>query len=130
MNNTLYEVTDAFLEDYSLPYHINNGSCEEWANEVFDKLKDTDHQVEIWATPFGFADTTHVFLRIDGKFYDAECLSGVEDHMDLPLFKNLMPKRQSVWLEDHNGRKPIVENKRDMTDEAVAEYRKENGITW
>jgi hypothetical protein len=126
MNNTLYEVTDAFLEDYSLPYHINDGRCEEWADEVFDKLKNSDHQVEIWATPFGFADTMHIFLRIDGKFYDVECLVGADDHMDLPIFKNLMPKRQSVWLVDHNGKKPILEDKRDMTDADVEEYHKEN----
>jgi len=111
-------------------YNINNGGCAEWANKVFDMLKDTHHLVEIWATLHDFADTYHVFLRIDGKFYDAECLNGCEDHMELPIFAKGFKKlnrRQPVWLEDINQCLDKIENRRDVTDEMIREYDEING---
>lgn len=114
------------------PYKINDGWCEQWAENVFDQLQDTNNCVEIWATPFGFADTNHIFLRINGKFHDAEMIDGCDDHMELPIFAKLLEKgceRQPVWRENHNGKiKPDSESKRDMTDEMVAKYNQENGI--
>ncbi len=103
------QVTAAMLADgYSSAYEINNGGCEEWANEVAALLANTtrpeDHAVETWETVFGYADTSHVFLCIDGKFYDAECPEGVDDFTKLPLFSKLPNPNQPVWMIDHNGR--------------------------
>lgn len=77
------QVTGAMCGDQEDVAWINNGYCYEWADQVFALLKDTKHEVEYWENPFGFADTTHAFLWIDGKFYDAECPNGVEDHIGL-----------------------------------------------
>ena len=134
-NQAMRKVTKKFADEEGIsPYEINNGYCVEWAEEVLELLRNTHHKVELWETPFGYADTTHAFVRINGKFYDSECLEGVDDHMELPIFAKLhvaIKRRQAVWLLDHNkGQDFTGENKRDMTDEMVAEYNKENGITW
>ncbi len=124
------KVTKEFADDDGMtPYEINNGNCDAWAENVKDLLP--AHRVEIWETLFGFSDTTHVFLRIDGKFYDAEAPKGVDDHNDLPIFAKLFAKtkrRQPVWLVDHNmGDGFKGENKRDTTPEMIIAYNEENG---
>lgn len=126
------KVTQQFADEGVTPYNINDGECDAWAQEVMDLLEDSKHEVEIWETVFCFADTTHVFLRVDGKFYDAECLQGADDHMELPIFANLLEEcgRQSVWMTDCNEAAKPVENRRDLTYEQVLEYNKENGIDW
>lgn len=91
----LRDVTNSFK---TTPYEINNGLCESWAIDVQAALKTTRHRVGIWETVFALADTTHVFLQIDGKFYDAECLDGVDSYMQLPIFSKLRP--QPVVLID------------------------------
>jgi len=97
MKEILQAVTDSFE---TTPYEINNGLCESWAIDVQEALKTTGHRVGIWETVFALADTTHVFLQIDGKFYDAECLDGVDSYMQLPIFSKLGP--QPVILIDAN----------------------------
>jgi hypothetical protein len=123
------QVTQGFADDGVVPYDINNGSCNEWGEEVLDLLRETTYIVEYWETLFGFADTTHAFLRIDGKFYDAECPEGVDDHMELPIFRKLFAevnRRQPVWLLDHNkGNQFKGESMRDMTHETAIEYYKD-----
>lgn len=90
-------VMENVTNDFGMPpYEINNGKCEEWAYSIMEKLPN----VEIWETLFDFADIQHIFIRINNKFYDAQCLYGVEDHMQLPIFKNL--RRQPVWIIDTN----------------------------
>ncbi len=112
------------------PYEINNGCCNEWAQEVLDLLAKAPVLVEMWEKPFGFADTTHCFLRINGKFYDAEDLEGTDDHMGLPIFAKLFKEtktRQPVWLIDHNGFADPKQNVRDVSLELWKEIRKDNG---
>jgi hypothetical protein len=127
------EVTKRMLRDdkYDSPYDINNGGCEEWATDVMEVFEKSDVPVEIWATPFGFADTNHCFVRVHGKFYDSECPEGCDDHMDLPIFKNLAKagcRRQPVWCEDKNraASRYASESRRDMTDEMLIEYDRQN----
>jgi hypothetical protein len=121
------EVTQELLsEGYKNRYGINNGGCEDWAQRVMSRLWKSKYRVEIWATPFAFAETNHVFLRINGSFYDAECVNGRDDHMDLPIFSRLLKDgygRQPVWLEHYNSAAKVpVENRRDMPDEMVEDY--------
>lgn len=122
--NAMKKVNENFLrEDNLSPYEINDGFCEDWAEQVFEILSKSENDVQIWATLFGFADTSHVFLRINDKFYDAECLDGCLDHMELPIFSKLIGfKRQPVWLENINHNNDIIENKRDTTPEMIKEY--------
>lgn len=125
MIDAVHQVTQEFLHfEYFTAYDINDGGCEDWADAVMERLKDTAHDVQLWATLHGISDTSHVFLRIDGKFYDAECLDGCDDHMELPIFARI-GKRQPVWLEDHNGK--FVEggeHRRDLTEDQVKEYHR------
>lgn len=97
LTQILRDVTNSFE---TTPYEINNGLCESWATDVQEGLKTTGHKVGIWETVFALADTNHVFLQIDGKFYDAECLDGVDSYMQLPIFSKLGP--QPVILIDAN----------------------------
>lgn len=108
---------------------INNGYCDDWAQTVMDELND----VEVWETVFGFSKTSHVFLRINGKFYDAECHQGVMDHMDLPIFNKIFAEfaeRQPVWCIDHNYDEvpPNMESKRDLSDADERQYQIDNGM--
>lgn len=127
--HTIVEVTQQFLDQGTTPYEINNGYCYEWAEGILERLRATEHQVELWEVLFGFGDTTHAFLRINGKFYDAECHEGVEDHMDLPIFKKLAANgggRQPVWCIDCNH-DITGESRRDVPFEMLVEYDEQNG---
>ena len=121
----MQEVTARFAPD--TPYDINNdGCCAEWANEVFSVLQDSEHAVEYWEMPFGVGDTEHTFLKINGKFYDAECPQGTTDAMQLPIFVKL-GKPQPVWRIDHNG-KTHGPDKYHLTKKQIQQYNKDNGI--
>jgi hypothetical protein len=120
----IQDVTARFAPD--TPYEINNGCCAEWANEVFSALHDSEHAVEYWETPFGVGDTEHAFLKINGKFYDAECPQGTTDPMELPIFSKL-PNPQPVWRIDHNG-KFNGPDKYHLTTEQITQYNKDFGI--
>ncbi len=122
-------IADATAEFGGDPYQINNGSCYEWAEFILERLHDENHQVQLWEVPFGMGETTHAFLRIDGKFYDAEAPNGVMDHMNLPIFQKIFAQtktRQPVWLIDYN-QGMVEENRRDITHEMLVRYDEENG---
>ena len=106
--DTLARITQEFIDDdCGSAYNINNGYCEEWAYAVLEALKDTPHQVGFWETDIDLAYCAHAFVEIDGKFYDAECLDGVADYMQLPLFAKVQDKLppgevDPVQLQDYN----------------------------
>ena len=126
IHDVIRAVTDELIEEYGSAYEINNGGCEEWADLVFERLEGKKCRVEVWATPYCFASTNHSFVRINGKFYDAECLDGVDDHNDLPIFRKLIRKgegRQPVWCENANH--DATESVRDVDDELRKLIREE-----
>jgi hypothetical protein len=130
LKQILQKLTNEYVQDWGSPYDINCGGCEDWANDAFNLLKDT-HKVEIWATPYFYAKTTHSFIRVDGKFYDAECLDGVDDHTELPIFQKLLQEygRQPVWCEDANWDVQKIE--RDLSPETrklIREEQIESGV--
>lgn len=90
LSEILKDVTDNFEES---PFEINNGCCEEWAEQVLERINQEKSSIFSdfgrWDTVPFLADTNHAFIFVDGKFYDAECLEGVEDYMQLPIFKKL-----------------------------------------
>lgn len=114
IQNVLESVTNSFEET---PFEINNGACEDWTNLAMERLgypvyggspsiavASGEIKIARWDTLFE-ADAIHVFLQIDGKFYDAECLDGVADYMDLPIFKKLK-RRQPIAFIDGNFTPP------------------------
>lgn len=121
----------SFLEnnDVESYYKINSGLCEEFAYEVHERfehrhllgvmyteeLLDEDDQVE-WNRPgIGLPDGLsrqemedvrlggHCFLTMKGRWYDAECPEGVDNVLDLPIFRRpivLTLRRKGVPTED------------------------------
>ena len=74
--------------DRPLPWDINCGMCESWAELAVQKLGAGD---AIWIDQLIFWDTTdcedtfHCVLRLEGLFYDSQCLEGVDDPRKLPI---------------------------------------------
>ena len=104
---TLETITNELLaEGYPSPYQINNGGCDEWANRVLDSFRDDCRMVGCWATDPDLADSSHIFIEIDDRFFDAECPEGVDDYMLLPLFARWQAKHpggvEPVQREDAN----------------------------
>lgn len=109
------------------PYEINNGDCYDWAEKVFRAFKGS---IETWETPYDISEVLHGFVKVANKFYDAECLNGVKDHMDLPIFKKWAGSglcRHPVWRIGYKG-KCFGPSRRSMTLLQVKEYNKINGI--
>ena len=83
-------------------YEINNGQCEDFAwiieCEGFGEMLWQDQLEEITDLTWGeYKDEIegychHCFILYNGKFYDAECPSGVEHPKDLPLFAKHLKK--------------------------------------
>ncbi len=86
---TLQSITDAFAES---DREINDGLCYSWAEIVASRFANCGHDVQIWLAD----DSVHAFVNIDGLYYDSECLTGVEDYHDLPLFGRL-PSYCPAW---------------------------------
>lgn len=111
------------------PWSINNGYCSEWADKAFSKFEDTENITECWETIHGHSSTSHCFIRVNGMFYDAECLDGVYDHMDLPIFsKSLIVtgNREPVWLLDYSMNGYWGVDKFDATTEMIDQYNIDN----
>lgn len=75
-----------------LPCEINSGECEDFAWKLVKnipnaKVSESDWDV-IFVNPNGKKEwiPTHFWVTVDGKHYDAECVDGVKDYHELPLF--------------------------------------------
>jgi len=60
---------------------INSGSCASVAERVFEQVEG----VRIYKG----GDKDHVWIEYNGKHYDAEAPTGVDNYKDLPFFKRL-----------------------------------------
>ena len=74
-------------------YDVNCGLCEEWGERVREIYREAtgkdDVDVLDPGNMTGDPDDSlsgHVFLRFEGKFFDAECTEGVANWQQLPLF--------------------------------------------
>lgn len=77
-------INESFCFVYGVtPYEINCGLCEEWAIQA-ERFSD-----EIYVYDLGIDSDYggHVFVEYHGRYYDAECLEGVEDYRNLPIFQ-------------------------------------------
>lgn len=61
----------------ALVWDINNGHCEQWAYAAAELIPD--------AFP-AWMDEDHCVLVYQERFYDADCLDGVDDVENLPMF--------------------------------------------
>lgn len=72
------------------PYEINNGECEEFAGELQSLLRTEGYQgveeeCSEYHAPFGTLPG-HMWVKVDGRHYDAECPNGVKRWNQLPIF--------------------------------------------
>ena len=72
-----YSEDDGELRFDAIVWDINNGFCAEWAFRAADLIEE--------AFP-AWMDDDHCVLVYRGRFYDADCLDGVDDVEDLPMF--------------------------------------------
>lgn len=63
------------------PAEINNGNCDALAEKVRLALG-----AEVRESDLDAGEPGHLFILWRGRFYDAECLTGVADYHDLPIF--------------------------------------------
>lgn len=96
------------------PYDINNGGCEEFCSDVCnllggesdvlygagaENMRDFEDYFEDWS------EVSHTFIVYKGRYYDAECLSGVDHWFDLPLCKKAFDARTKRSRERKNSSK-------------------------
>ena len=65
---------------------INCGDCYSWAYlayKIFNKAN-----VQLWST----SDQCHAFVKVNGKFYDSECVNGAYDWRKLACNKECKPQ--------------------------------------
>jgi hypothetical protein len=63
---------------------INLHYCRYVARTVAERVGE---EVDVEILEDGGGGYGHVWLRCDGRHYDAECVEGVDDHRDLPFFR-------------------------------------------
>jgi hypothetical protein len=87
--------------DRPTAWDINNGDCEEWAEEASRRLGGDPVDLaalkyEMFGLPEGiFEDVAHVVLLLRGKFYDAQDPQGVSDPRQLHLVRGV-PREEYV----------------------------------
>jgi len=68
------------------PWDINNGCCEDWAEAVASQVRGA---YVLWLDDDEDAPhyCRHCVIDYRRRYYDADCLDGVDDVMDLPILK-------------------------------------------
>lgn len=91
----MIQVRDSFLNNTdcspysSISWHptkvkdINNGFCADWATLVWEQFREVNIVND---EEMGAKEYSHTFLEYKGLYYDAECIDGVEDWTQLPIF--------------------------------------------
>ena len=91
-------INDTTREMGMPPYEINNSQCEEFALKIVSKVKGaedvcTENFVEFGSLP------GHVWILFEGKHYDAECIDGVDNFLELPIFQRARGGKSAHRLE-------------------------------
>lgn len=68
-----------YINQRNIPRTINEGWCEEFAGYVEDHLDGVSVEEA----------EGHLWVKWNGRHYDAECLEGVEHPKDLPVYKRM-----------------------------------------
>lgn len=83
------------------PTVVNNGYCAEFAIEVGEAIPN----VAYWSNSNKHFE--HVFIEHNGKFYDAECLHGVIDYHELPIWERIALLHGTSVEDITRGCKPV-----------------------
>ena len=65
------------------PIWINHGYCHEFAEDLQERFP----EATLYYTKSGPLTPYHWFIKIDGRYYDAEAPEGVMRIQDLPTFR-------------------------------------------
>jgi len=89
LQTVLREVRDEFLEGPELPItsrQINNGWCADFATIVWERMGSPLDLHFYSDEDLGGAEYTHTFLELNGLYFDSQCIEGVDDWTQLPIF--------------------------------------------
>jgi len=84
-----------YRHDRPTAWDINNGMCEDWAQEAVRRVGGEEADLaslryEMFGLPDGiFEDVAHIVLLLDGRFYDAQDIEGVDDPRQLQLVRGV-----------------------------------------
>jgi len=98
----LRKLRDAFVrelrrdEEPCTTWDINNGSCDVFADRVFDSVPGVEVRTD--------DDRGHVWIFWQGRHYDAQNTSGVENHTDLVVYKHQHDSREHTMRACKNAR--------------------------
>jgi hypothetical protein len=77
-------------------WDINNGWCEEFAIAV-EKIMDESRNGYYWNWFEDYEHGAHAVIVYDGKYYDAQCIEGVNDWKKLPFYKQISREQ---WIAE------------------------------
>jgi len=69
------------------PHNINNGECEDFAMTIIERMGGYTEELREGTPDFDSVLPGHYWIEYKGKYYDAECPSGVSDWHKLPVFR-------------------------------------------
>ncbi len=75
--------------------HINNGFCGDFAHAIWEHFNRSDAIQATDDEELGGREYTHTFICFEERYYDAECVDGVDDWTQLPIF--LDDNRAPQW---------------------------------
>ena len=80
------------LKCYPTAYDINNGMCDYFAEIICDLVP----SAESLPAYYNDVDLQHIVIKWNNKFYDAECITGVDKICELPVWINRNKTRNEV----------------------------------
>lgn len=87
LNITIAKAIQIALQEFGMtPAEINTGYCDIFAQRVIEIMGGYSNFLEDDATPDDNLPS-HYWVVYKGKCYDSECVGGVKDWHDLPIFK-------------------------------------------
>jgi len=107
----IYYLRDKWNKEHTLsPRFINAGNCDTFAQELLDHFPEGemmwgDECCELF--PKGVCPQGHCFVKLDGRYYDSECPSGVILPHLLPFYKRSL-KKEFCLIEDFTD--PMCQN--------------------
>ena len=113
-----------YRHDRPTAWDINNGMCEEWAETAArriggDAIELSSLQYKKFGLPKGiFEDVAHMALLLDGRFYDAQDIEGVDDPRQLQLVRGVSRQqfvRGSAARDPHAPLRALGYTDREIT---------------
>ena len=99
ITNIIKELRSEYITKYGYKdfAQINTGGCENFAIEIIQKLGGySDILTEICSEAFNYDLPGHVWIVCNKLHYDSECEQGVENYMDLPIFKRYTNEQNAI----------------------------------